>query len=127
MKRRASAVKFMAVTVLLVLVAAYFCAETVKCRVDVAAEELEIYYQEKEACLVKETREFLEEEGFPNSGVMLNKVVDTDGSRAYTLMVHHGKIDRMTEAERENLLKEMQQLVFVGDGVSFFHEFLLNQ
>ena len=95
MKKRAGVVKFMAVTVFLVLVAAYFCAETVKCGNDVAAEEVEAYYREKEACLVRETRKFLEEEGFRDSGVMLTKVVDTDGSRKYTLTVHHGSIDEM--------------------------------
>lgn len=127
MKRRASAVKFMAVTVLLVLVTAYFCVETVKCENNVAAEELEIFYQEKEAWLVKETRDFLREEGFQNSGVMLTKVVDTDGSREYTLTVHHGKIDEMTEEERAILLGKMEHLMFSGEGVYFFHEFLLNQ
>ena len=77
--------------------------------------------------LTKETREFLTEEGFLNSGVMLTKVVDADGSREYTLTVHHGRIDEMTEEEREILLEKMEQLVFAGEGVSFFHEFLFNQ
>lgn len=127
MKKRADAVKFMAITVLLVIITAYFFVETVKCEADVAAEEVEIYYQEKEAWLVTEARAFLNEEGFQNSGIMLTKVVDEDGCREYTLTVHHGKIDRMTEEEREILLGKMEQLVFSGEGISFFHEFLLNQ
>ena len=127
MKKRTGMVRFLTVTVVLVLFTAYFCTETVKCGNQVAAEELEQFYREKEARLVKETREFLAEEGFQNSGVMLTKVVDTDGSREYTLIVHHGRIDEMPEEEREILLDKMEQLVFVGEGVSFFHEFLLNQ
>ena len=127
MKRKMSMLKFMAVTVLLVLATAYFCAETVKCKSEVAAEELEIFYQEKEAQLVKETRAFLSEEGFANSGVVLTKVVEADGSREYTLTVHHSRIDKMTEEEREILLGKMEHLVFFGEGICFFHEFLLNQ
>jgi len=127
MKSRGSIVKFMAVTVLLVLVSAYFCVETVNCRNNVAAEEVEAYYREKEAQLVRETREFLCSEGFLNSGVMLTKVVDAQGGREYTLTVHHGRIDEMTEEERAVLMSKMEQLVFSGEGVCFFHEFLLNQ
>lgn len=127
MKRKAGLVRFLAVTIMLVMVAAYFCVETVKCQMDVETQEMEMYYREKEAQLVKETREFLNEAGFTNSGVMLTKVVDAAGTREYTLTVHHGKIDKMCEEEREILLGKMQQLVFAGEGVSFFHEFLLNQ
>lgn len=127
MKKRAGMVRFLVVTVVLVMVAAYFCVETVSCRVDVAAEEMEMYYREKEAQLVKETREFLKEEGFANSGVMLTKVVDVEGDREYTLTVHHGKIDEMSETERAELLEKMGQLVFAGEGIRFYHEFLLNQ
>lgn len=127
MKKRAGAVKFMAVTIILVLATAYFCVETVKCRSNVELAESEAYYQEKEELLVKETRAFLNEEGFRNSGVMLTKVIEADGSRQYTLTVHHGEIDKMTEEEREILLGKMEHLVFSGEHLSFFHEFLLNQ
>ena len=87
MKKRAGAVSFIAVTIILVLVAAYFCAETVKCRTDVSAQEMEAFYLEKEEELVAETRAFLKKEGYENSGVMLTRVVDADGGRQYTMII----------------------------------------
>ena len=127
MKKRAGAVSFIAVTIILVLVAAYFCAETVKCRTDVSAQEMEAFYLEKEEELVAETRAFLKKEGYENSGVMLTRVVDADGGRQYTMTVHHGRINALGEAERQALLEKLECLSFAGENITFFHEFLTNQ
>ena len=126
MKKRAGAVKFMAVTIFLVLVAACFCVETVKCRTNVEAQELEAFYQEKEQELVAETRIFLKAAGYENSGIMLTRVVEADGARHYTMTVHHGRISALDEAGRQALLEKLQGICFAGENISFFHEFLIN-
>ena len=49
---------------------------------------------------LQEVREGLEQLGYDNAGVTLNKVIDSDGTIEYTLTVHHRRIDRMDEQER---------------------------
>lgn len=120
-------VGFVTVTMILVLITAYCCVGTVLSRTDLSTRELESYYYQKEQELVRETREFLNEEGFVNSGVMLTRVVDTDGSRQYTLTVHHGSIDKMDEEDRQMLLAELEKFSFIDAGCTFHHEFLMNQ
>lgn len=115
------------VTAVLVLAAVGLFAGTAMGQDRLSAQELEAYYQEKERALVAQAREFLNEEGFANSGVMLTRVLDADGSRVYTLTVHHGKIDRMCEEDRELLMAELEKMVFEDEDCNFKHEFFINQ
>ena len=67
-------------------------------------------YQMQENDFVKEIKKCMEERGYYNSGINLTKVMDTDGSREYKVMVHHGDIDLEDDAEVTNLY-EMQENV----------------
>lgn len=127
MERRAGMAGFVAVTILLVLIAAFFCVETVMSRTNVDARELEEYYLSKEQELTREIRKVLEEKGFENIGVMVTRVVETDGSRRYTVTVHHGRIDDMCDDEREKLLEELKEISFTDDQCSFVHQFFLDE
>ncbi len=115
------------VMAVLVLAAVSLFAGTAMGRDSLSTQELEAYYQEKEKALVAQAREFLNEEGFANSGVMLTRVLDADGSRVYTLTVHHGKIDKMCAEDREFLMAELEKMVFEDDDCNFKHEFFINQ
>lgn len=126
MKRKAGSVGFVAATVILVLVAALAFAKTVSSRTDFAGEELERYYMAKEKQLREDVRDYLDENGFRNSGVTVTRVVSDDGRREYTVTVHHGRIDAMTEEERGCLAGELALLDFSDEQCSFRHEFLLN-
>ena len=126
MEKRAGSFRFAAVTVILVSVAALSFAGTVMCRTNLSEAELEGYYREKEQQMVKDTRGYLNRCGFDNSGVMLTRVVDGNGSRMYTLTVHHRGIDRMEEAERETLAQELAAFAFEDANSTFQYEFLLN-
>lgn len=126
MMKRMSKRSFAAAVVILTLIAVYCCAGTVMSRTDFSTEEVEAYYNMKENALVDSTREFLNRAGYTNSGVMLTRVVDADGSREYTLTVHHGKIDSMCEEERALLMEELEKMVFEDERCAFCHEFLIN-
>lgn len=89
--------------------------------------ELKQYCMEQEKILVKEVREYLQHRGFRDSGVTLTGVYHQDGSVDYRLTVHHGKIDNMTEEEREELLKELSGFTFPLDNCSFVPVFLINK
>lgn len=127
MERKAGMAGFVAVTVLLVLIAALLFGEKAWSGTDMDARELEEYYQEKEQELSSEIGEFLRGEGLENSGVMVTRVVEKNGSRLYTVTVHHGRIDTMDAAERAELLSRLQELNFADDRCSFTHEFLLDE
>lgn len=124
MGRRAGSFRFWAATTILVSVAVLSVAGTVMCRTNLSSEELEGYYREKEARLVKDTRAYLNRSGFDNSGVMLTRVVDGSGSRMYTVTVHHRDIDRMEEADREALAEELAAFAFEDGRSTFNYKFL---
>lgn len=123
--RKTGSLGFVAATIILVSVAAFSFAGTVISRAECSAGELEGYYREREEQLVKDTRIYLEEQGFFNSGVMLTRVVEADGSRAYTVTIHHCEIDGMTEEERAELSENLARLSFEDANCIFFHEFLM--
>lgn len=112
MRKRAGSLGFAAVTIILVLLTALCFAGTAASRTTLGSAEREGYYRQQEDRLVSRARRFLEEEGFAYSGVMLTRVVEPDGSREYTLTVHHGEIDRMSAPERDALAERLAGLVF---------------
>lgn len=122
-----SALRRKIIVMILVLTAVCLSAGTAMGRGSLSRQELEAYYKEKEQALVADTRAFLDGEGFLNSGVMLTRVLEMDGSRVYTLTVHHGKIDKMCEEDREVLMAELEKMVFEDECCTFEHEFLINQ
>lgn len=116
---------FVLLTVFLVLFSAFCIGGTVISQSEIGERELENYYREQEKELVQEVRDYLQQAGFQNSGVMLTRVVDGDGSREYTLTVHHSKIDKMDDVSRESLGRALETLDFTADNCTFYHEFLI--
>jgi len=119
MDGRTGSLRFAAATIMLIFVAAFFCVGTVMSRTDFDARELESYYREKEEEMIKEIRAYLDSRGFAYSGVMLGRVTDSDGSRAYTITVHHGAIGLLADDEREKLNAGLEDLVFQDEKCSF--------
>lgn len=116
---------FILLTACLVLLGAFCITGTVMSQSRPGEQELESYYRAKEKQLVSDTREYLGQNGFSNSGVTLTRVMDTDGVREYTITVHHGKIDKLDASARESLKNELLKLVFADDSCVFYHEFLV--
>ncbi len=126
MRKNAGSLGFWAATILLVLVAAFFVTATVRSRTALDRAELEGYYREKEEQLVREARKYLNAQGYQDSGVMLTRVVGADGSRVYTVTLHHSDFDRLEEEEREALVRELSGLEFADENAVFCHKFLDN-
>jgi len=61
------------------------------------------YYKAIEQEFTAKVKERLEEKGFYNAGVSLTKIVDEDGIFQYTVSVHHRRIDKMSEYQREEI------------------------
>ena len=119
-----SNITFVFVTVLFVMISAFCISQTVSGKEDAEAKEQEAFYREQENKLLADTRAFLNQEGYYNSGVTLTRVVDSDGSREYTITIHHSRIDRMDDFEKQELKNALEELVFVSKGCSFCHTFL---
>lgn len=107
---RKTDVGFIAMTLALICIIVFCASCTVRGQENLQNPEKECRYKEREAKLLSDTREYLAGQGFYNSGVTLNRVVDEDGSRAYTFTVHHNQIDRMTEQERAGLKTQLDIL-----------------
>lgn len=122
MRKRTGSLGFAAATILLALVTAFCLAGTAAVRAASDRAELEECYRRQEEQTVSRARELLREQGLADSGVMLTRVVEPDGSREYVLTVHHGGIGRLTEPERDALSARLAELSFQdeADGVTFF-------
>ena len=116
--------KWILTTIVLILVTAFSIAGTVISKNDFKAGELEQYYLQKEKQLTEDVRDFLNQKGYRNSGVTVTRVVEANGNREYTVTVHHGDIDRMTEGERTLLAGEMGNLTFEDEHCTFSMNFL---
>ncbi len=125
--KRAGRGGFAVAVLVLTLFAFCCCAGTAMSRTDLSAAEIEGYYQAKEKGLVEEVRDFLRGRGYTHSGVMLTRVVNGDGSREYTLTVHHGKIDKLNDEGRQMLMEDLAGIVFEDENSNFRHEFLIIQ
>ena len=113
-----------AFTILWILVAGICIKVTVFGKDTSAGREPESYYQTLEKETVSQVREYLNSCGFENSGVTLTRVVETDGSREYTLTLHHSRMEKMEEAERIQLEKNLTRLFFEEEGCSFELKYL---
>lgn len=72
----------------------------------------ETYYRQAEKEYVQQVKRLLTEEGFENSGVALTKVLYENGSREYTLQVHHKHIGKLSRDGQEAL---QQMLIELAD------------
>lgn len=98
---------------------------TVRSQSKIEIAQMERYYRELEAEMVQEVRQMLNEKGYDNSGISLTRVVNEDGSREYTLTIHHKKITQLSEAGRADLKLELETCNFEAQNCSFNQEFLV--
>lgn len=112
---RKKRISFAITTLTLVLVTMFCTAGTVigQGKDDVSVDEK--YYREMERDYVKQVRSYLNDNGYENSGVALTKVLEADGSREYTLSVHHKRIERLEWAEQESLRETLKSFATVSD------------
>ncbi|MGN0366762.1 MAG: hypothetical protein ACI4E5_12605 [Suilimivivens sp.] len=111
-------------TIMLVFVIAFCISGTVYSQSQGEYRAEVRYYREIEREYVQELRSLLEEDGYHNSGITMNYIISEDGSREYTVMIHHRGIGRLDESEKDILLAECQRVAFPVTGCNFYHKFL---
>lgn len=106
-------------TVLLVLIILFCVKGTVMSKEKYSFAKQNSRYAVLEQEYLDRTRNLLEEAGYDNCGINMRRVTYSGGRREYTVLLHHRKLERLSEAECEalkNLLAEME----FGEGTCTF-------
>ncbi len=69
-------------------------------------------YRRMEQEYVQQVRTFLADSGYGNSGVMLTHVTDGEGSRTYTVTIHHERLQSLSFIEKQEIGKAILALAF---------------
>lgn len=104
------------ITIVLVLLAALCMAGTAFGKDQETDRERQQYYLETERDYRKEICGFLEEKGYRNSGVTVNRIWDENGELSYQVTIHHGKIEKLDAEEKQALLEECGQIPMGEEG-----------
>ena len=82
------------------------------------------YYEEIEDSYVQELRDALADRGYRNAGITMTKVFYEDGSREYTVKLHHKRMERLTKQEQDNLLADLTDVSFDDSECRVYLKFL---
>ena len=99
-----SNVAFYSTTAVLILIIVLCIGATVKSESRDETQRMENRIQEQQ--LMSDMKQYLNENGYRNSGVTLTYALEEDGSPDYTFTIHHKKINSMSETERGALSAE---------------------
>lgn len=110
---------FVLCTIALVLCLAFFISGTVQSQKDGGVTVDEDAYQVLEEQYVEEIRDYLEEQGFRNSGVTLTRTVEKDGERVYEVALHHKNLYKLSDKEQEALFQIIEEKSFNVMGCEF--------
>ncbi len=115
---------FVLVTVLLIVITALSITGTVKSQSNVDVKIDAEYYEQMEREYVREIRNYLSEQGYENSGVMLTYVSAGGSARKYTVTIHNEKISKLSQGEKAVIEREILAMAFEAPECTFFQEFL---
>ena len=110
---------FGALTVLLVLIILFCVKGTAMSRNNGGHERQNNYYTALEKEYLDETRRLLNEEGLSNCGINLRWMADDESTREYTIILHHHRLERMSEQERSDLTDRLAGAEFQDAACSF--------
>lgn len=113
---------FGAATVLLVLTLGLCVKGTVTSEESDERGKRNHYYAVLEKEYRDRTRQLLEEQGLRDCGINIRWVADADGSREYTILLCHRRLNRMTEEEKSALACMLAEVEFQDEACSFIYE-----
>lgn len=114
---------FVLLTLALILVAGFCMGSVAMGQTKSTVRVNEQYYLPMETAYKEQVQTVLEEAGYVNAGIMLTHVREEDGTRIYTLKVHHKRLEKLDEKERESLSRALAACAFEGEGCRFLQEF----
>ena len=81
-------------------------------------------YEQLEDSYTERLKDMLENKGYRNAGITMTKIYQPDGSREYTVQIHHKRINQLSDGEKILLLNELAAISFGGENCSVLHKFL---
>ena len=117
-----SNVAFYSTTAVLILIIVLCIGATVKSESRDETQRMENRIQDQ---LMSDMKQYLNENGYRNSGVTLTYALEEDGSPDYTFTIHHKKINSMSETERGALSAELARACNAVGNYSVSYEYLL--
>ena len=99
-------------TALLIAGAFFLFSLTVKGLERNDSEALNEYFEILEDEYVSSARDYLNEKGYVNSGVMLNHTTDENGMRTYTLSIHNSRFEYASDEKIEEIKTALEELSF---------------
>ena len=99
---------------LLMVIAILWCVLGIKANGAEKADNDKAYYQLQETQLKSKIKAELEELGYNNCGITMTKVMNADGLREYTVLVHHQYLDADNQ-EQMNDVYEVLMAVETDD------------
>lgn len=114
---------FVLLTVFLVIVTGCSMGGVAMCQPKEQVRVNEQYYTALEEAYVREVKALLEASGLKHAGVMLTHVREEDGSRVYTLSVHHQNYARLAHQEQELLIDAVRECSFETERCTFVQHF----
>lgn len=126
-KRRAKRVRLFIKIVLLIplviLTAILFFGNSANGQDDIRESKTD-YYREMESRYMEVLRSELGRKGMGSAGVTLTSVIDINGDRSYNVVLHHEKISKMDEEEKQAFLDDMDGISFADNSVLVEYEIL---
>lgn len=113
---------FGVITVLLVIVIVFCVKGTVFSKENNERAKANRYYAVLEDEYLKETRQLLEEHGYQNCGVTMTRITEADGSREYTVLLHHRKLQKLSAEEKSAVISSLSDMEFNNEICKFFYE-----
>lgn len=118
-EKLAKEVLFVIFTFVVSMVIAFFISGTVVSQADGKVTVDEESFPILEEAYVEEIKGLLDDLGYENSGVNLTMVADGEGNRSYQVKLHHKRINRLSEEEKEALFATVEELAFQVMGCEF--------
>lgn len=114
--------RFGVITILLALIILFCTKGTMLSMGDEERARENRHYLDLEQEYVRSAREFLNAQGLDNCGVMMTRVTNRDGTREYTVRVHHRKLEGMAGVDKETLKSRLSQGEFGDDVCTFLYD-----
>lgn len=116
---------YAATAILLAIAAAFLVSTTVISQSNISDKVLMEYEHEQMKQYTKELRTYLADLGYINSGITLTRTTYPNGTNTYTAQIHHSRIEKMNETERETLKLQLTQITPPITDATVYHEFLV--
>jgi hypothetical protein len=115
---------FVVITVVLILAILFFARGTAFSKEQSGRAETNRYYAVLEEEYLRRMKDMLEKDGYDNCGVTVTWVAAEDGSREYTVCLHHRKLQKLSRQEQTVMIDRLSEMEFDRESCSFTYSIL---